>query len=239
MSLRNTRGIIFRTVKYSESSLILDIYTLDFGLKSYIISGVRKSKTKNSASLLQLLNIIEFTYYPSEADKLCRIKEYNIYHKYLNLTYEVIRTSVGIFMLELSRNSIKEREENNKLYHFIENNLIQLDTIDYYSLGNFYLSYTLDLTRHLGFYPMRNLSIQSPIFDLQNGRFVPSNQSTKYTMNEHQSNLLYQIITTPSNFNIQKTEREEVVDNLLLYYALHLPDFKSVKSLDVLREVMK
>ena len=137
MSLRNTRGIIFRSVKYSESSLILDIYTLDFGLKSYIISGVRKSKTKNSASLLQLLNIIEFTFYPSEADKLCRIKEYHVYHKYANITYEVIRTSVGIFMLELSRNSIKEREENNKLYHFIESNLIQLDTTDYFSFGIF------------------------------------------------------------------------------------------------------
>lgn len=239
MSLRNTRGIIFRSVKYSETSLILDIYTLDFGLKSYIISDVRKSKTKNSASLLQLLNVIEFTYYPSEADKLSRIREYNIHYKYLNLTYEVIRTSVGLFILELSRNAIKEKEENNKLYHFIENKLIQLDTVDYFLLGNFYLTFTLELTEYLGFYPMSNHNIQSPIFDLQNGRFVAANHNNKYTMNEPQSYLLYQLITSPLTFNNQKIDREELINNLLLYYSLHLPDFKSIKSLDVLREVMK
>lgn len=239
MILRKTRGIIFRTVKYSETSLILDIYTFDFGLKSFIVSGVRKSKTKSSASLLQLLSIIEFTSYPSETDKLSRIKEYHIFHKYTNLTLEVIRTSVGIFLLELSRNSIKEKEENQQLYEFIERNLINLDTIDFFALNNFYLQYIINLTEYLGFYPMKNRSIDTAIFDLFNGRFVKQNEHSKYTMNESQSAILNQLITASNTFSCTKIEREELVNNLLLYYTLHVPDFKNIKSLDVLREVMR
>jgi DNA repair protein RecO (recombination protein O) len=238
VQLKQSRGIILRSIKYSETSLILDIYSLDYGLRSYIISGVRKSKTKSHASALQILNMVAFTAYPAESDKLSRIKEFNIYHKYENLTYEVIKTSVGIFLIELIRNSIREREENNSLYEFIEKKFIELDKIATQELTTFYLGFVLSFTEYLGFYPLKNYEGDKKIFDLMNGKFVEENENSRYTLNIQQSRLLSMLLYNHENLVFNKPEREDLLNNLLKYYLLHIPDFKALKSLDVLKEIM-
>ena len=58
-----TRGILLKTTKYSETSLICKILTEERGLKSYIISGVRKKKGKTSAGLLQVMSILDLVVY--------------------------------------------------------------------------------------------------------------------------------------------------------------------------------
>ena len=42
----STNGICF-SYKYSESSVIVKIFTEKFGIKSYIMKGVRSKKSKN------------------------------------------------------------------------------------------------------------------------------------------------------------------------------------------------
>ncbi|MEO6932134.1 MAG: recombination protein O N-terminal domain-containing protein, partial [Chitinophagaceae bacterium] len=37
----STKGIVLRSVKYGETSLVSSIYTLSHGLQSYMINGVR------------------------------------------------------------------------------------------------------------------------------------------------------------------------------------------------------
>ena len=69
-----TRGIVLRTVKYSETSVIVDIFTEHFGLRSYIISGVRTSKSKVAAGLLQVMSLVEIVAY-EKAEKLNRLTE--------------------------------------------------------------------------------------------------------------------------------------------------------------------
>ena len=44
--LLKTRGIVFRAIHYSETSLIVDIYTEERGLQKYIISGVHSPKAR-------------------------------------------------------------------------------------------------------------------------------------------------------------------------------------------------
>ena len=45
--LHKTRGIVFKTTDYGESSVIVQIFTEKFGLQSYIINAVKKPKAKN------------------------------------------------------------------------------------------------------------------------------------------------------------------------------------------------
>ena len=61
--LIKTRGIIFKALKYSETSLILDIYTEEKGLRNYIISGVRNKKSKLKTGLLQPTMLVEMVAY--------------------------------------------------------------------------------------------------------------------------------------------------------------------------------
>ena len=82
-----TRGIIFRSIKYSETSIIADIFTEEKGLRSFIISGVRTKKAKVSASIMQVMTLVDLVAYFRENKDLHRIKEIKVEHVYTSLPF--------------------------------------------------------------------------------------------------------------------------------------------------------
>ena len=46
-----TRGLVLSYIKYKETSIICKIFTESFGIQSYIINGIRNSKSKNIGSI--------------------------------------------------------------------------------------------------------------------------------------------------------------------------------------------
>ncbi|MBS1655487.1 MAG: recombination protein O N-terminal domain-containing protein, partial [Bacteroidetes bacterium] len=63
--LHKTKGIVLRTVKYGETSVIVTIYTELFGIQSYLVNGVRVSSKKGSgkANLFQPSAILDMVVY--------------------------------------------------------------------------------------------------------------------------------------------------------------------------------
>lgn len=237
VNLDQTNGIVFKVIKYSESSLILDIFTKNHGLKSYIISGVRNARSKQKANLFQLLNILTFTAYHGHVEKLVRIKEANYYYKYQELGIEIIKTLVATFLLEVSRNTIREKEENLPLYQFIESSLIKLDKLEKNQINTFYLNYLIELSSYAGFAPMNNYNKSENEFDLQNGKFVAESTISNYILSKEASEQLHLLLDKKMNFTCTKVQRNDLVDNLLLYYSLHVESFKKIKSIEVLRDI--
>ncbi|MBK6666768.1 MAG: DNA repair protein RecO [Saprospiraceae bacterium] len=127
MKVYSTEGIIFRVLKYSETSIICDIFTREKGLRSYIVSGVRTTKAGQKAAIYRPLNIVNLVSYDMEHDKLARITEISLSVHYQNINIDVIISSIAIFMLEVCRNAIKEREANEELYLFLTEWLDFLD----------------------------------------------------------------------------------------------------------------
>ena len=106
--LHKTSGIILHTVKYSETSLIVKIYTRDFGLQSYMVTGVRSKKSKNKASLFQPLALVELEVSNTNKGSLQRISEINILHPYSDIPYNIVKSSIAIFLNEILYKAIKE-----------------------------------------------------------------------------------------------------------------------------------
>ena len=42
--LHSTKGIVLRTIKYGDTSIVVAIYTELFGVQSYLVNGVRTEK---------------------------------------------------------------------------------------------------------------------------------------------------------------------------------------------------
>ena len=72
--ITKTRGVVLNYIKYGDTSIICKIYTEQFGLQSYIINGIRNSKSKN-IGLFQPLNILDLVVYYKKTSGLQRIKE--------------------------------------------------------------------------------------------------------------------------------------------------------------------
>jgi DNA repair protein RecO (recombination protein O) len=241
MKIYESSGIIFRTLKYSETSIICDIYTKEKGLRSFIVSGVRSSKAGSKAAIYRHLNIVDIVSYDIENDKLARIKEISLCHHFQKINSDVIVSSMAIFMLEVCRNAIKEKESNEDLFHFLEQWLLFLDGNNSLSPLS-HLLFMTELSVWLGFGPMDNHNGDTPYFDLMEGVFCDYHGGSDFILDSEDSSVLFQICQADrdsiSKIKIPKSERDRLADNLIRYYKLHIPGFKDLNSLDVLRSVV-
>ena len=101
--LHKTRGIVLRTVKYGETSVVATILTELFGVQSYLINGVRSHSRKGSvkAGMFQPAAILDMVVYHNELKHLNRVKEFRWGRLYQQVLSDVPRNAVGLFMVEL------------------------------------------------------------------------------------------------------------------------------------------
>jgi DNA repair protein RecO (recombination protein O) len=240
MKVYETKGIIFRTLKYSESSIICDIFTLEKGLRSFIVSGVRTSKSGSKAAIYQPLNIIEVISYDVESDKLARIKEIRLAHHYRLLNTSVLHSAIAIFILEVSRQSIKEREANEVLYQFLEHWFIFLDDEQNYH-PSAHLLFLVELSLELGFGPLDTFDDALPYFDLVEGIFTLKYENV-HVMPADVSLNLRKILAMNKcqlpELKLKTEERDMLLSYLIQFYKLHVSGFKDLNSLSVLKAVL-
>src|SRR5947208_873121 len=151
--LHNTKGIVLRTVKYGETSVIVSIYTELFGIQSYLVNGVRKAsrRSSGSAASFQPAALLELVLYHNELKQLQRIREFKWSYLYEHIFFDVKKNAVSMYMVELLQKVLKQPEENEPLFQFIEDAFIQLDKSDDAVAGNFAMYFALHLPVFFGF----------------------------------------------------------------------------------------
>lgn len=238
--LEKTRGIVFRTLKYRDTSLILDLYTEELGLRSYMVNGVRKAKASQHAAHFQLMSLLDLIVYHQENKEICRIKEIKLDKAYERLPFEIERSSIGIFMLEVSRKSIREREKNSILFKFLYDWFSFLDQSKE-KLANYHLLFLIELTKHLGFSPSSNQSENELYFDMMEGVFLPEIPPHKYYMEKEVTSTLKDFLThsrtSIHTLKINRIQRAQLLQSLIDFYKIHVENFQNLNSLDVLKEL--
>ena len=135
--LHHTKGIVLRTVKYGETSVIVTIFTELFGVQSYLVNGVRTSTKKGSgkANFFQPSAILDMVVYHNELKQLQRIKEFRWGYLYQHILSDVKKNAVALFMVELLTKCLKQPEANPDLFHFAEDAFLHLDESSECSYG--------------------------------------------------------------------------------------------------------
>mgnify|MGYP003592803638 CR=1 FL=1 len=230
--LSRTRAIVLKTTKYSDTSVILKLYTELHGLRSYIVSGVHGKKSK--AALLLPLSLLDVVANHTEKAKLIRPKELSLAHPLQSVHSDIQKSSLLLFLNEVIYKSIKEEEANEQLFSFLFDSILWLEHSPE-SIANFHLKFLLTFSQHLGFYPHESYSENSPWFNLQEGVF--SNQKTNYSLDENLSKLLFESLSGNYSNITNKEIRKSLLDKILLFYELQVHGFGKIKSLDVLHEI--
>jgi len=238
--LLKTRGIVFRTVKYGDTSVIADIYTEEKGLQAFIIGGVRKAKSKFSPGLLQLSSLVELVAYYKVEKTLHRVKEMRPNHLYQEINSNVFKSSIGLFMIEAAQKGIMEAESNPPLFNFLWSCLTHLDERKT-SLANFPLWYICQLTQFLGFRPY-GYSSETIFFDQKEGKYSDVVPDHVYYLDEKNTQYLRGLLQLPieemHQLSIEKSDRTFLLEELLKYYRLHIEAFPELKSYRVLKTVL-
>jgi DNA repair protein RecO (recombination protein O) len=226
----STRGIVFHTVKYSDTSLIVRVYTELFGLQSYLARGVRKGGSRVKAALFQPLSLLTLEVSVREQQSLQHFREVSLAVPYLSIPYDIRKSTVALFINELVYKSIREEEPNPALFEFLWEQSLLLDSEDV-PAADFPLAFTLDFMHHLGIFPRVDHSAGSPYFDLREGSFSGVIPSHPDYLDPEQSAIFAAIL---------RRERKRAgwaLGILMDYYKMHLPGFKGVESLKILKEV--
>lgn len=239
-----TKGIILRTVKYGETSIITTVYTELFGIQSYMVKGVRQSTKKSSGKAIcfQPAAILDMVVYHNELKNLNFIKEYQWAHLYQNLLFDVVKNTVSMYIVEMLQHSLKQPEASPELFFLTEDTLKQLDTANPTLTSNLPLYFSLHLAGELGFRIQGKYDTKTPFLDLQEGQFVEQKPSHSYFLEMQLAEATSQLLSI--NFyndleliHLSRHVRKNLIIAYQNYIALHVPEFGEIKSLPVLQEI--
>ena len=236
-----SKAIVLHSIKYGETSLIVNCFLYDLGLKSFMIKGVLCSKNnKFSKSYFLPLSILCITYSIKTNKDLGYITEAKPAQIYTSLHIDLFKSSVVVFIGELLNSVLKESPgSNQKLFQYLEYSLTWFDKSN--KVSNFHLKVLIDLTKFIGFYP--NIKEEShSFFDLNSGTSLEVKPSKYYIQNLELKKFKELLGMTFEDLNTMKLNnvlKAKMLSIMIDYYSLHLQMFKSPKSIHVFNEVFK
>jgi DNA repair protein RecO (recombination protein O) len=219
----------------------VQVFTEKLGLQSYIINGVKKPRAKISRNMLQPLHLLDMVVYHKAAGNVQRISELKTSPVLQSIPYDIVKSSMAIFLNEVLYKAIKQQTADEHMFDFVFSAIEWLDH-QHEGLANFHLLFLVKLTRYLGFYPDRYLLNDADYFDLKDGVFKKYKpDSLMYLSPPHTQNfgsLLQCSFENLASFKLSNDERRYLIAKLLEYYALHIESFGNVQSHEILEEVL-
>ena len=239
----STKGIVLRTIKYGETSVIATIFTALFGIQSYLVNGVRTKGKNSKGHFFQPASLLDLQVYHQELKNLQRIREMRWDVLYQNIFSDVTRNSVALFMVELLQKCLKQPEKNEELFDFCETSFRQLDQASARMTANFPIFFSLQFIRHLGFRIQDNYSEINHLFNPLEGNFSPrvpedASPATPEVSAGISGFLKIRSIEELAGVQLNQSTRRELLTEIEKYYLIHLPDFSRMKTLPVLHEIL-
>jgi DNA repair protein RecO (recombination protein O) len=243
--LHKTKGIVLRVTKYGETSLIVLIYTEQFGIQTYLVQGVRTSSVKKSsqANYFQPGAILDLVVYHHEQKSLQRIREYKWAYLYESLLFDVIKNSMLLYIIELVIKTIKQPENNANLFSFLEEGFIWLDKHSTEASASFPIYAAIHLTSFLGFQIHADSNPAFHIFQISEGKFSGEAAVGSPYFEGEEVLLLKELMNVmhPDDLReipLNRKNRQQILEMMEAYYKAHIPEFGQMKTLPVLRQIL-
>lgn len=237
--LTKTSGLVLRTVKYSDKSSIVTVYTREYGRVSYIVYGLSGKKSGIRAACFLPLSTIEITAVFHPAKELQHLKEVRMLNSLTSIYTNPLKNALILFIAELLYKTLRQPEPEAHLYDFLEQAILQLEQNNA-EVGNFHLILMMKLSGYLGFEPNPE-SGKTRYFDLMNGVFLSDKPLHSHFLSSEMTtlfnSLLHLTFESDNTLILSREKRKALLDVLIEYYKLHVPDFHGLNSVGVLHEV--
>jgi len=196
-------------------------------------------KSKIKAGILQPLTQIEVELSIKENKDVQTISEIKCLYVYTDLQTNFNKLCIAQFLNEILYKCLKEQFSNEDLFDLICDTYRWLDTAND-GFQDTHIYFLFELSKHLGFYPANNRDTHHPYFDTLEGRFDSTPKSFPLGFDKDQSilfsNLFSHSLTNPKPSN--RSERLILLDCILHYYKMQIPNLSELKSYQVIQEMI-
>ncbi|WP_108822810.1 DNA repair protein RecO [Dysgonomonas sp. Marseille-P4361] len=238
--LHKTRGLVLNTINYNDKYILVQIFTESFGRVTYMVSKAKGKNVKVPKSLFSPLAILNLEVEHQASRDIQRIREAHPEVHLYDISCNLGKTSMAFFLSEFLTRVLRDADESNHLFYFLEQSVQVLEMTDK-SIANYHLVFMLKLSHFLGFYPNLEEYRENSLFDMMNGEFVTYQPLHRHFLNRYDSkalSLLARIsFENMHHFVFSRQDRVNIINKILEYYRIHLYDFPTLKSLDVLHEL--
>ena len=230
--LVKTEGIVLHSLKYGEHRVIVDIFTREQGRLSFIVPVPRSERSKIKKQYLQPLTLLLLECDVRPQQQLQKLRDASLLQPLPSLLSDPKKLTICLFVSEFLYHALKGEQRNVPLFDYVRSSIEWLDAASG-PFANFHLVLLMRMARFLGFYP--NMESEGDYFDLSEGTFGQQRDDRIAATPVRQ--LMRMDYPTMHLFRLSRTERNRILELLLLYYRLHLPSFPALRSLSVLQEL--
>ncbi len=228
--LHKTNGIVLRSIKYGDSSLITTIFTALLGTQTYMVQGVRSSKAKqNRAGFFQPGMLLELVTYQQPQKNMQRIREFQAAYIYTGLQEDVVKNSISIFSVELLLRLLPEQAPLPALFDMAYEYFIALDKMSLHQVANFPLFFIIQCSKILG-------------YDLKEAE-SDAHAASAMPINNDDAAVLNLLLAADNYADLEKITmnadtRLRLIDWYVAYLQKHTQHMGNLKSLSVLRAIL-
>ena len=214
--LVKTSGVVLKTIKYSDTSLISKIFTRDYGMLTFMLKGALRSIKKGKGNILQPAYILDMEIHYKENRNFQIIKEYKLATIYQSIDFHFRKKSIALFLVEFSQNLLSSNETNEELFELLIKILLLLDDPDLPD-DNIAIEYMKSCASLLGFGFTQD-NQEGKYFDLLQGSFDTSKKN-RHTLDLKESKLIYDFATN-DQFILTPTQRKTLFEIFLEYFGV-------------------
>lgn len=238
--LTTTKAIVLRSVKYGETSLITQLFTAQFGVQSFLVKGVRKSKD-NRAALLQPSTLLQLETEIKPNKSLQHLRNFHSDYLFQTVRESVIKNSVVLFSTEVLLRLLPNEAPLEELFEFSYEFFQKTDIIDEAAVANLPLYFLIQIGNILGYEIKGDLSDKTPFLNLSEGSFS-AYETPEYILSNSGKQTLYQLLSATFNsitsIKISGADRYELTQWYLEFLRVHSQHMGTIKSLEVLRAIL-
>lgn len=236
--LISTPGIVLHSTKYSDTSLIVKIYTYEQGTQSFIIKGAFSKKGKLRASLFMPMAQLQITYNDPNKDTLKFLKDVSRSDTSMNIQFDPVKSAILLFYNEILYKLLFDAGPDPMLFRFIAEEIHHVETLEH-GLADLPIRFLLRLSKALGFYPENNYSEQTCHFSLEECRFQSYFIDERTELPQTQSRYLSELLRGTGNIPASRTLRTSLLHYLISYLHTHHEQIRDIASADVLASVLR
>lgn len=244
--IQSTQGVVLRSIKYGETSLVTTAFTRLYGVQTYLVQGIRTATAKgrtSRAGLLQPATLLDVVVYHKPGKSLQRIREFSPLYIYNNLQENIVRNSIALFSVELLFRLLPQDAPAPELFDFTVEYFKHLDSLPAQSVANFPLFFLIQCSRYLGYELHGRYSERTPYLNLTEGSFTDQPPALGSTLTDEDIRALARLMQARRFEALQDTEmnggmRKRLMEWYLQFLHLHTEHMGPMRSLDVLQAIL-
>ncbi len=236
---QSVTGVALRTIKHSDRSSILSLWTSELGRISVTVpadSGRRAARTRALTMPLSPL-CLEVDVRPDRS--IFNFRELRPAVLIPGIGREPAKAMTAMFLADFLEVCLRDQQPDRLMTAFIVDSIQLFDALPREAALNFHIYFLLRLARFFGIEP--DWSEPGTLFDLREGHFRLSAPLHSQFLDEASTAALHALSRINTRnlrlFRFTRQQRRDIINHLLLYYSLHHRPVLSLPSMAVIAEM--